>query len=418
MSNLYLIFFILKACSFRLPLKQNLYKLSLDINDPIMIPRNYISLNVSGEIFNFGLDFSTGSSFLFSRSCGCTNSSTYTENLSKANQPKTKNLITSSIKYQSRELKGLYYSFYVSGELYNFPINFLIVHQTSAPLYGLTLDGIIGLGFSENDEEQISFTEQLEEYERISNFGIVLESYYNTSIKSSIEFGHSSVQEFFLGKKRKKLLRDDFNNWELITTRFIFGNREVVSEFISEFDANTQNVKVPKSIFSSVKQAFQSQFGNMTANLEFHCEESEIFNISRVVFKIQRSKFPLRPKNFISYENGVCRVLFEKNTEEKWVFGEPFFKDYFISFGYTNRDINFYQIDEFVIGFYETGIIGFIFLMIFVSGCFAWCLTGKRVDENIKIADEKKTNCQEKLGDNQLRGEIGQPLLDIEKKQI
>ena len=418
MSKIYLIVFILNAYSFRLPLMQNLHVPSPDINDPFMIPRHYISLNISGKTFNFGLDFSTGSSFLFSRSCGCTNSSTLIENLPKHSQPKTKNLLTNSIKYQDRDLKGVYYSFNISGDPYMYPMNFLIVKESSAPLSGLALDGIIGLGFIDTNEDRLSFSEQLEEYERTSNYGIVLESYYNTSIESSVEFGHSSVQEFFLGKKRRKLLRDDFSTWELITTRFIYGNREVVSEFVSEFDVNIQTIKVPKSIFPSVKQAFQSQLGNMTANLEFSCEESLIPSLASVIFKIQRSKFPLRPKNFIVYENGACKVLFEKNTEEKWVLGEPFFKDYFISFGYSNRDINFYQIDEFIIGFYETGIIGFIFLMFFVSGCFAWCLTGKIYDEEVKFTSVEKNNSRDKSEDNQGKGEKDQPLLDSDKKEI
>lgn len=395
MYNLLFILWILPTHSFRLVLNSTINSDSSEKKDSVLYPHYYISLNISEQFFKFGLDFSSGSSFLFSSSCNCTNSSKYIENLPKALQLPKKGLEYKSIQYKNSVLTGVYYPLNFSVKSSEYTNKFLVVKQSSELLNGFSLDGVIGLGFLENSDDQITFTEQLGENFRVTNFGVVVESEYNNSIESSIEFGHGSIQYYFQGKKRTKNLIEETPTWDLLTTRFIIQKSEVESDYFSEFDLNHAKIKVPKTIFPQVHQTLSTYYENLNNSLEFPCKESEIMNFSSITFMIQRSKFPIRAKNFIEYNNGTCKMLIEENAEDKWIFGEPFFRDYFISFGYDNKDVTFYQIDEFKLGYYESGIIGFVVLMFFVSGCFAWILTGK--NESGKKIVVKRDGIEEPL---------------------
>lgn len=352
----------------------------------------YTSLTIEDKIFNLGIDFYSVYTFIFSSNCSCTNGSNFLPGVPK--DLKFLDILNSdsiSISYQNLALSGFFNTYSLQNNTSSVPVNLFIVEKSSEFLTNFTLDGIIGLGHGSNISDE-SFTEYILKDSNTKNFGMVLTSPYNSSINSFIEFGQDDIKSFFHGKQRVKDVKEEKVDWELYTNRFSINDYWIYFESFGKFDINSKEIQVPQSYYEDFVKVLNSVFDDLTDNLDFPCSNEEIDYFKPAIFKIQRTKFPLRPRNYIEYKDGRCYLLFRKTLEKKWVFGEPFFKDYFIRFNYETNEITFYQLDMFMPGFYEISILVFVVLIFFISLCGGWCLTSRNSEQSKEFLLDKQTN--------------------------
>jgi hypothetical protein len=254
-------------------------------------------------------------------------------------------------------------------------------------------DGIIGLGF--NDDSFKSFTDSLAEVTGIPIFAVIIRSDYNENKNHSfIEFGAVSSSEGFLGKKRHKRVQDNVERWALVVTQLGLANLMVKGKNFGKFDINSGQVKVPKSLFNDTKEMLRMHFQVLDENLSADCDLLDLTSNDTFVFKVQRTKFPIRFRNLLEKDGKKCRLLFEESDDEEWVLGKPFFKDYFTVFDYEKKEVTFYQIENFSPGYYEVFIIVFAMIFPLISGTCGWVVTSKRED------DEENDDFREKMQEN------------------
>lgn len=338
---------------------------------------HYTILNIENQSFRLGLDFSSINTFVFSTNCSCTSGSSFLQGI-----PADLELLTifqpnsKEINYKNFVLSGFENIYSIQDTSPSLSYNFFVVEKAPDFPLDFQLDGILGLGHGTNETDD-TFTESILTDTHKVSFAIVLNSYYNTSFSPLIEFGQDDIKDFFQGKQRKKELKENSNEWKLYTNRIQLNDYWTEFEAFGRFDINSKEILVPESYYGNVTKTLNDSFNNLSENLDFPCEESEIDSFKSVIFKIQSTKFPVRPRNYIEYRNGKCCLLVKKTSGSTWVFGEPFFKDYFIRFNYADNDITFYQLDKFMPGFYEISIAVFIILVFITSICGGWCLTSR-----------------------------------------
>lgn len=351
----------------------------------------YSSVTIENKTFNLGIDFYSVNTFIFSSNCSCTNGSNFLPGIPlDLSFLEIHNSDSKTINYKNYTLSGFHSAYSLKNDTSTIPINLFIVETSSSFLTNFTLDGILGLGHGSNLSDE-TFTENIIS-DSSKNFALVLTSPYNSSINSFIEFGQDDIKSFFHGKQRVKDVKEDRENWELYTNRFGINDHWVSFESFGKFDINSKEIMVPHKHYEEFLYVLDSVFYDLTADLDFPCSNEEIDEFKPAVFKIQRTKFPLRPRNFIEYKDGRCQLLFKETPESKWVFGEPFFKDYFIRFNYENNEVTFYQLDIFMPGFYEVSILVFAVSVFFISLCGGWCLTRRNPKEDKEFLLDKQTN--------------------------
>jgi hypothetical protein len=232
--------------------------------------------------------------------------------------------------------------------------------------------------------ENPTFTEKLGTLASEKGFSLVLNSAYDSEVHSLIEFGIIDIKKYFEGKKRKKELTTEKDKWELHLSRISLGEHNVNLDTHARFDINSEEILVPSQDFDRITPFLPNFFAGINKNQEFPCANSNYSELFSLVFTIERTKFPMRNLNLFRENNGVCKLLLKKHSEKFWVFGEPFFQDYFINFSYGWKTLTFFQLDKFTPGFYEISIVAFVIASFFISLCVGWCMTSRTSKSNKK----------------------------------
>lgn len=371
---------------------------------PSSSPLLSASLNISGKAFTMTFDFSSPMILIFSKKCSNFKGNSSFEDIKAKKMPKSlKSQPLKSIQMQNLEFKGRDHSLvlihsYNQSTSKEFEIKVFVVEEILNSSQYFYIDGFVGLGLPQDDLEYKTITETFAEKTEYASFALILKNSYENKVYSFIEFGKISAKEGLLGKKRSKRVLEERKTWALIVYQV------EVNEFYLEarneacFDINSDYVKVPKGIFDGFKDMMKNTFA-LDDQLRIDCKAlKDFYNVS-LKFKIQRTVFPFRIMNFVEEKEGVCQVLFEKNVNDEWVFGKPFFRDFFSIFDYDKREIIFYQIEPFSPGFYEYFIMIFVLIFSVASFGCGWFQTSLRSKSSKapEILINRENNLEEPL---------------------
>ena len=362
------------------------------------------NLNISGTAFTMTFDFSMPAILIFSQKCiNFKGNSTFEDIKTKKMQKSLKLKPLKSLQLHNLEFKGQDYSLtlfhtYNQSTSKEFEIKVFVVEEVLNCSQYFYIDGFVGLGLPQDDVEYKTIAETFAEKTESASFALILKNSYENKLYSFIEFGKISAKEGLLGKKRSKRVLEERKTWVLIVNYVEVNELELEARNEAIFDANSDNVKVPKKIFDEFKDMIKNAFG-VNDQLKIECKALQVFYNVSLKFKIQRTIFPFRIMNFVEEKEGACRFLFEKNVNDEWVFGKPFFRDFFSIFDYDKREIIFYQIEPFPPGFYEYFIM--IFVLVFsISGLLCGWLQTSLPSHTLKNSEEskfKENNLQERL---------------------
>ncbi len=354
-----IIFLLLGACnSISFPLEK--------LSKPWLNISYFITTQINGRRAVLGLDLASKYSFVIAQSCNCT------EN--------PQQMFGSAIPKDSFEITYKTMTFTVFESEYNVfgqntSVKLLTVEKSSNFLENFKFHGIIGLGYNSRPEIT-TFAENFGKEINDESFSLVLNSEYDSNVISLIEFGNVEVKKYFEGKKRKKEIISENEVWELHLSRVSIGEYDINLNIYAHYDVNVDKILVPSKDFEKIMDTLKKIFKDINeSSLEFPCGDVNITEVFSMVLTVERTKFPMRNNNIIQVNNNICKVLLEKHSENFWVFGEPFFQDYFVSFSYSSRALTFYQLDKFTPGFYELSIVAFVIISFFMSLCLGWCMT-------------------------------------------
>ncbi|KAJ8370254.1 hypothetical protein SKAU_G00102820 [Synaphobranchus kaupii] len=293
---------------------------------------------------SFKVIFDTGSSNLWVPSVSC--SSQACQNHAKFNPQQSSTYKstsqTLSIQYGTGSMTGaLGYDTVVVGGI-SVPSQIFGLSYTEAPFLSYMLaDGILGLAFP-----SISSSQATPVFDNMMNQGLVNQDLFSVYLSSNQQAGSEVVfggmdPNYYTGNINWIPLSSE-TYWQFsMASVTINGNTVACSQGCQAIvDTGTSQIVGPTSDINSIQNsigATTNQYGDSTVQC------SNIGSMPEVTFNINGYPFTIPASAYITQSSYGCRTGFSGSSQQLWILGDVFIRQYYAIFDRGNNNVGLAQ---------------------------------------------------------------------------
>lgn len=339
----------------------------------------YISIDIgeSGQKFNLQVALATNWLWIPNQNCACEGRNSIFVADSSSSYTGTQDKYT--IAYAIGSIQGVrsYEKFFLNQA--EMPNTAFLLCQNKEKLYHMASDGVLGLGYPQDPENSQNFLVQMQQKSLISEkiFGIYIPHNKNKDQTGKIYFGGYS-EDLTTGGKTVVKAYTDKGLWTIKANYIGFGDKYFSVKPNVHLDTGTNVIKGQKKVVNEIKKYLKKTQSCYYDNFLYcKCTEDNISLFPKFSFDTDGVYMEIAPENYLEYENGKCKVLIQNSEGDDWIFGVPFFKEFYSVFSVENSEIYLYkQVGESVFMSYsnEIFIICGILIALFIQyrGVSGW----------------------------------------------